>query len=66
MGVSLGQISFLLMLSSLGSMLGCFLTGLLLDKIPRYRYLILAGEQSVRIEDDLILLYTAYHHQAPW
>ena len=49
MGVSLGQISFLLMLSSLGSMLGCFLTGLLLDKIPRYRYLILAGEQSVRI-----------------
>ena len=49
--MTLGQISFLLMMSSLGSMLGCFLTGLLLDKIPRYRYLILAGDNIRRFVD---------------
>lgn len=42
-GVTIGQISFILMMSSIGSMVGCFLTGFLLDKFNQFQYLILTG-----------------------
>jgi len=42
-GATIGEISFILMLSSIGSLVGCFFTGFLLDKLPNYKYLVLAG-----------------------
>ena len=45
-GVTIGQISFILMLSSIGSMVGCFLTGFLLDKFNQFQYLILTGKDG--------------------
>ena len=43
-GVSIGQISFIIMMNSIGSLIGCFFTGYLLDKLPHCKYLILAGD----------------------
>ena len=43
-GVSIGQISFIIMMNSIGSLIGCFFTGYLLDKLPHSKYLILAGD----------------------
>ena len=42
-GASIGEISFILMISSIGSLVGSFCAGYLLDKLPDYKYLILAG-----------------------
>ena len=42
-GVSLGSISFIIMVSSIGSMVGCFLAGYVMDKLIRLQYLMLAG-----------------------
>ena len=41
-GAKISEISFIFMLSSIGSLIGCFLMGIILDKFPRFRYLILA------------------------
>lgn len=38
----ISEISFIFMLSSIGSLTGCFLTGLILDKLLRFRYLIIS------------------------
>ena len=43
-GATIGEISFILLMSSIGSMVGSFCTGYLLDKLPHYKYLILAGD----------------------
>ena len=37
----ISEISFIFMLGSIGSLIGCFLMGVILDKLARYRYLIL-------------------------
>ena len=42
-GATIGQISFILMLRIIGSLVGCSCASFLLDKLPRYQYLILAG-----------------------
>ena len=44
LGATLGEVSFILLLSSIGSLVGCFCTGFLLDKLPQFKYLILAGD----------------------
>ena len=44
MGVSLGSISFIIMVSSIGSMVGCFLSGYVMDKLVKLQYLMLAGD----------------------
>jgi len=36
----ISEISFIFMLSSIGSLIGCFLMGIILDKFPGFRYLI--------------------------
>ena len=43
-GVSLGSISFIIMVSSIGSMVGCFLAGYIMDKLVKLQYLMLAGD----------------------
>ena len=43
-GVSLGRISFIIMVSSIGSMIGCFLSGYAMDRLVKLQYLMLAGE----------------------
>ena len=43
-GVSLGSISFIIMVSSIGSMVGCFLAGYVMDKLVKLQYLMLAGD----------------------
>ena len=45
-GVSLGGISFIIMVSSIGSMVGCFLSGYVMDKLVKLQYLMLAGEKN--------------------
>ena len=47
LGASIGQISFILMLASIGSMVGSSLAGILLDRLTQYKYLILAGEDFI-------------------
>ena len=42
-GATLGQISFILMMNSIGSLVGCFSTGFLLDKFLEHKFLILGG-----------------------
>ena len=44
LGATIGEISFILMTNGIGSLIGCFFTGYLLDKLPHYKYLILAGD----------------------
>jgi len=39
----ISEISFIFMLGSIGSLIGCFLMGVILDRLSRYRYLILAS-----------------------
>ena len=43
-GATIGEVSFILMMNSIGSLIGCFFTGYLLDKLPHYKYLILSGD----------------------
>ena len=43
-GATLGEVSFILMMNSIGSLVGCFLTGFLLDRLSQLRYFILGGE----------------------
>ena len=43
-GVSLGSISFIIMVSSIGSMVGCFLSCYVMDKLVKLQYLMLAGD----------------------
>ena len=43
LGVTVGQISFILMMSSIGSMIGCFTAGYIFDKLKQHQYLIMAG-----------------------
>ena len=45
-GVSLGSISFIIMVSSIGSMVGCFLSGYAMDKLVKLQYLMLAGDKN--------------------
>ena len=47
-GVSLGSISFIIMVSSIGSMVGCFLAGYIMDKLVKLQYLMLAGDENVK------------------
>ena len=47
-GVSLGSISFIIMVSSIGSMVGCFLAGYVMDKLIKLQYLMLAGEENLQ------------------
>ena len=42
-GATLGQISFILMMNSIGSLVGCFFTGFLLDRLLQHKFLILGG-----------------------
>jgi len=42
-GVSIGRLSFIMLLSSVGSMFGCFVAGLLFDRFKKFQYLYLAG-----------------------
>ena len=42
-GATLGQISFILMMNSIGSLVGCFFTGFLLDRFLDHKFLILGG-----------------------
>ena len=42
MDAKISEISFIFMLESVGSLIGCFLMGAILDKLARFRYLILA------------------------
>ena len=49
-GVSLGSISFIYMVSSIGSMAGCFLAGYIMDKLIKLQYLMLAGDQKFVIK----------------
>jgi len=42
-GATIAKISFIFVLSSIGSLIGCFLTGALMDRIPNARYLFLAS-----------------------
>ena len=51
LGVSIGEISFILTTGGIGSLVGCFLTGFLLDKLPQphYKYLILAGDVGSKL-----------------
>ena len=46
-GATLGQISFILMMNSIGSLVGCFSTGFLLDKFLEHKFLILGGMYRV-------------------
>ena len=39
----ISEISFIFMLGSIGSLIGCFLMGIILDKLSRFRYLILSS-----------------------
>ena len=39
---NISEISFIFMLGSVGSLIGCFLMGVILDKLSRFRYLILS------------------------
>ena len=39
----ISEISFIFMLGSIGSLIGCFVMGVILDKLARFRYLILAS-----------------------
>ena len=48
-GVSLGSISFIIMVSSIGSMVGCFLAGYVMDKLIKLQYLMLAGDENLQI-----------------
>ena len=43
-GATIGEVSFILMMASIGSLIGCFFTGYLLDKLPHYKYLVLSGD----------------------
>ena len=45
-GATLGEVSFILMVNSIGSLVGCFLTGFLLDRLSQLRYSILGGKLS--------------------
>ena len=47
-GVSLGSISFIIMVSSIGSMVGCFLAGYVMDKLIKLQYLMLAGDENLQ------------------
>ena len=47
-GVSLGSISFIFMVSSVGSMVGCFLAGYVMDKLIKLKYLMLAGDENLQ------------------
>jgi len=40
LGASIGQISFIFLLGSIGGLIGCSLVGILLDKLKRFSYLI--------------------------
>ena len=42
MGATIAEMSFIFVLSSVGSLVGCMLTGAMLDRLPRYTYLLLA------------------------
>ena len=42
-GATIGEVSFILMVNSIGSLVGCFSTGFLLDRFSKFRYLILGG-----------------------
>jgi len=39
--VSVGDVSFIIMLSAIGSFIGCFAVGLVMDKLKRFRYLVM-------------------------
>ena len=43
MGATIAEMSFIFVLSSVGSLVGCVLTGAVLDRLPRYSYLLLAA-----------------------
>ena len=43
---SLATLSFMMLLRSLGSLLGSFLTGLIFDKLKKFQYLILTGRNK--------------------
>ena len=64
-GVTIGQISFILMMSSIGSMVGCFLTGFLLDKFNQFQYLILTGWLNIELISIhmKIILYYIFKHK---
>ena len=42
MGATIAEMSFIFVMSSVGSLVGCVLTGAMLDRLPRYTYLLLA------------------------
>jgi len=39
--VSVGDVSFIIMLSAIGSFIGCFAVGLIMDRLKRFRYLVM-------------------------
>jgi len=65
-GADISQISFLFMLSSIGSLVGCFTVGAILDRLIKFRYLILASclviigitTSLLPYSPGLLLLYT--------
>jgi len=42
--VTLGEISFIILLGSIGGLVGCFGLGTVMDRLRRYRYLVTAGQ----------------------
>ena len=42
-GATIASISFIFVMNSVGSLIGCFLTGAVLDRLPNSRYLFLAS-----------------------
>ena len=53
----ISEISFIFMISSIGSLIGCFVLGAILDKLVLYRYLILAISLVIMGASNAVLPY---------
>ena len=62
---SVGEISFILMMSSFGALLGNFSIGFLLDKHQKYQYLLMAGTvKSIVGVGQLHIYYKTFRNPA--